>query len=312
MLRYLVGRLTYTVIVLFLASIVIFWALRISPGAPEYSIHQPVLTEAAIEKFREETGLDKPVPVQYVNFLGAVFLHGDLGTSIRSNQPISRLVEVFGKNSAILVGSAALVILALAIPLGVIAAVNRNNWIDHLLVGFASFAMGVPNFVLALLLILIVGLELDLLPISGKGGIKHLILPTVVLAAEGTAVMLRLMRASMLEQLQQDYIRTLRAKGLSRTRVIWQHALRNALLPIISLSALQVAVLIGWTFIIEIIFRWPGIGQLLVQSVIDRDYPVALIGTLLLAFAVIIANLVANIAYVLVDPRIRVGTGIGR
>lgn len=312
MLRYLVGRSIYTLIVLFLASIVIFWALRVSPGAPEYSIHQPVLTEAAIAQFREEAGLDDPIAVQYVNFLGRVFLHGDLGTSIKSNLPISKLVEVFGKNSAILVGSAAVVILALAIPLGVIAAVNRNNWLDHLLVGFASLAMGVPNFVLALLLILVVGLELDLLPISGKGGVRHLILPTVVLAAEGTAVMLRLMRASMLEQLQQDYIRTLHAKGLSRARVVWQHALRNALLPIISLSALQVAVLIGWTFIVEIIFRWPGIGQLLVQSVIDRDYPVALIGTLLLAFAVIMANFAANIAYAYVDPRIRVGTGLER
>ncbi len=311
MLRYLLGRSVYTVVVIVVASIVIFWALRISPGAPEFTIHVPLAAEEARERFREEHGLNDPIPVQYGRFVRDVF-RGDLGTSIKSNKPITELVEEFGKNSAILIGAAILVILGLAIPLGVIAAVKRNTWLDQLIMGFAALAMGVPNFILALFLILIVGIELDLLPISGKGGIKHLILPTAVLAAEGIAVMLRLMRASMLEQLQQDYIRTLRAKGLGRARVIWQHALRNALLPIVSLSGLQIGVLIGYTFVVEIIFRWPGISQLLVTSVIDRDYPVALIGTMMLTISVILANFLANIAYSFVDPRVRQGTGLER
>ncbi len=312
MLRYVLSRFVYTIIVIFVASIVIFWALRISPGSPEFTIHQPLRAEAAREQFREEQGLNDPIHVQYVNFLGDVFLRGDLGTSIANNKPVTDLIKVFGKNTAILVGAGALVTLSLAIPLGVIAAVKRNTWVDQVIMGLAALGMGVPNFILALFLILVVGIELDLLPISGKGGIKHLILPVVVLAAEGVAVMLRLMRASMLEQLQQDYIRTLRAKGLSRGRVIWQHALRNALLPIISLTALQIAALIGYTFIIEIIFRWPGISQLLINSIIDRDYPVALIITLLFTISVILANFAANIAYALVDPRIRQGMGLAR
>ena len=312
MLRYLLQRSVYTVVVIFAASIVIFLALRIAPGSPEDTIHQPIRAEAATERFREEHGLNDSVHVQYVNFLGDIFLHGDLGTSIRNNKRITDLIEEFGKNTAILVGASALVILSLAIPLGVIAAVKRNSWIDQLIMGFAALGMGVPNFILALFLILIVGIELDLLPISGKGGIKHLILPVAVLAAEGVAVMLRLMRASMLEQLQQDYIRTLRAKGLSQRRVIWQHALRNALLPIISLSALQISALIGYTFVVEIIFRWPGISQLLITSTMDRDYPVALIITLLFTISVILANFAANVAYTFVDPRIRQGMGLAK
>lgn len=303
--RYLLGRSLYTLIVIFAASVVIFWTLRLSPGTPEDTIHQPVRAEEAIRVFREEQGLNDPVYVQYANFLGDVFLHGDLGTSIANNKPVSDLIGEFGKNTAILVGAGALVIVLLAVPLGVIAAVKRDTWIDRGIMGFAALGMGVPNFILALFLILIVGIELDLLPISGKGGIKHLILPVAVLAAEGVAVMLRLMRASMLEQLEQDYIRTLRAKGLSRTRIIWQHALRNALLPIVSLTALQVAALVGYTFVVEIIFRWPGISRLLIDSTLDRDYPVALVITLLFTMTVILANFAANVAYAIVDPRIR-------
>ena len=303
--RYLLGRSLYTLIVIFAASIVIFWTLRLSPGTPEDTIHQPVRAEEAIRAFREEHGLNDPVYVQYANFLGDVFLHGDLGTSIANNKPVSDLIGEFGKNTAILVSAGALVIVLLAVPLGVIAAVKRDTWIDRGIMGFAALGMGVPNFILALFLILIVGIELDLLPISGKGGIKHLILPVAVLAAEGVAVMLRLMRASMLEQLEQDYIRTLRAKGLSRTRIIWQHALRNALLPIVSLTALQVAALVGYTFVVEIIFRWPGISRLLIDSTLDRDYPVALVITLLFTMTVILANFAANVAYAIVDPRIR-------
>ena len=304
MLRYLLWRTVYTIVVIFAASIVIFFTLRISPGTPEFIIHQPIAAVEERERFREELGLNDPIIVQYGNFLADVF-QGDLGRSIASNIPITELVAEFGKNSAILVAAGVLVTFSIAIPLGVIAAVKRNTWIDQLIMGFAALGMGVPNFILALFLILVVGIELDLLPISGKGGITHLILPAIVLAAEGVAVMLRLMRASMLEQLQQDYIRTLRAKGLGRGRIIWQHALRNALLPIISLSALQIAALIGYTFVVETIFRWPGISRLLIESILERDYPVALIVTLLFTIAVILANFVANIAYGFVDPRIR-------
>lgn len=304
MLRYLLWRSVYTVVVIFAASVVIFFTLRISPGSPEFMIHQPMTSEEERERFREEQGLNDPIIVQYGNFLGNVF-QGDLGTSIDSNIPIIDLIAEFGKNSAILVAAGVVVTFSIAIPFGVIAAVKRNSWIDQTIMGFAALGMGIPNFILALFLILVIGIELDWLPISGKGGVKHLILPTIVLAAEGVAVMLRLMRASMLDHLQQDYIRTLRAKGLSRWRIIWQHALRNALLPIISLSALQVAALIGYTFVVETIFRWPGISRLLIESILQRDYPVALMITLLFTVAVILANFVANIAYSLVDPRTR-------
>jgi peptide/nickel transport system permease protein/oligopeptide transport system permease protein len=305
-LSYIARRAVYTVVVLFVASIIIFWGLRVAPGSPETTLFNPYASQEAKDALRVKFGLDKPIVVQYAYFLRDLF-QGDFGESIKSGQPIPELFKEYGKNSLILVGAAALFTYALSIPLGVIAAVRRNTWVDHALMGTAGLGMGIPNFLLGLTLILVFGVKLGWLPISGTGGIEHLILPVIALSMEGLAVSLRLQRSAMLEELHLDYVRALRAKGLRGHAVIWKRVLRNALIPIISLTGIQLGALIGYTAIVEIVFRWPGLGQLLVNSVLQRDYPVALWTSLLLTCSVILFNFAANIGYALADPRVRLG-----
>ena len=303
MLRFIARRALYTVIVLVAASIVIFYGLRIAPGKPEDTLFNPYATQEAKEALRVKLGLDRPLVVQYLYFVRD-FFRGDFGESIKSGQPIPELIRQYGKNSLILVGASAIFTYLLAIPLGVLAASRRERATDHAIQTFASVELGIPNFLLALLLVLVVAPRLGL-PISGTGGLSHLILPVIALSAEGVGVTLRLMRSSMIEQLDLDYVRALRAKGLPRRTIVWRRALRNALIPIVSLSGIQLGALIGYTAIIEIIFRWPGLGQLLVTAVLQRDYPVALWLSLLLTASVVFFNFLANIGYALVDPRIR-------
>lgn len=304
MVGYIARRGIYTLAVLFVASIVIFWGLRIAPGDPANTLFNPLASEEAKNALREKFGLDRPIVVQYAYFLRDLF-SGDFGESIKSGKPIPELIAQYGKNSLILVGTSVLFTYALAIPLGVIAAVRRNSWVDNGLMGFASLGMGIPNFLLGLTLILVFGSYLDLLPISGTGGIDHLILPVIALSMEGVAVTMRLTRAAVLEETDLDYVRALEAKGLRRRTIVWKRVLRNALIPIISLSGIQVGALIGYTAIIEVVFRWPGLGQLLLNAVLQRDYPVALWLSLLLTTAVILANFAANIGYAFADPRVR-------
>lgn len=307
MLGYVARRGVYTLIVILIASIVIFVGLRITPGDPTLTLFNPFASEKAKDLLRMKFGLDRPIVVQYLLFLREL-LHGDLGNSIRTGQPVTKLIVSYGKNSLILIGAATLLTYGLAIPLGVVSAIKHNTWIDHVVSGFTSLAMGVPNFLLGLLLILFVGVKLHWLPISGTGGVSNLVLPAVTLSGESLAVATRLMRSSMLEQLGQEYVRTLRAKGLSARTIVWKHALRNAIIPLISLSALQVGALVGYTTIVELVFRWPGLGYLLVNSVLSRDYPVALALALVLTTSVVLANFGANVGYALADPRIRSAT----
>jgi peptide/nickel transport system permease protein len=302
-LRYVLRRALYTIGVLFCASIVIFYGLRVAPGRPEDTLFNPYASKAAKEALRVRLGLDKPLVVQYLYFLRD-FFKGDFGESIKSGQPIPELFKQYGRNSLILVGAAGLFTYAVAIPLGVLAAARRSRWLDHLLMIFASLQLGIPSFVLALFLSLVVAPRLGL-PISGTGGLSHLVLPVIALSAEGIGLTIRLMRSSMIEQLELDYVRALRAKGLRGRAIMGRRVLRNALIPIISLSGIQLGALIGYTAIVEIIFRYPGLGQLLVSSVLSRDYPVALWLSLLLTASVVVFNFAANIGYALVDPRIR-------
>jgi len=304
MTRYVTRRALLSFGALAIASLIIFYGLRISPSSPENTLFLPNASPAAKQELRDRLGLDDPIPVQYWNFLEDL-VHGDFGTSIKSGQPIGQTIVDYGLRTAELVAAAALLTYLLAIPLGIIAAANRNRWPDHLISGFASVALGVPNFLLALLLILLFASTLGWLPVAGTGGIQFLILPAITLAAEGLAVTLRLMRTSMLEELGKDYVRALRAKGLRKRTIVWRRAARNALLPLISYGGLYFGALIGYTAIVETIFRWPGLGQLLVSSVLQRDYPVALWSSLVLTTTVIVANFIANIAYAYADPRIR-------
>src|SRR6476469_3237939 len=296
MTGFIIRRLLYTLAVMLVASIAIFYSLRVAPGDPVNAILNPTSMEEARAALRARLGLALPVYQQYLVYLGHVF-RGDFGESLLSGKSIPELVGSYGLRSLVLAGTALLIAYGIAIPLGILSAVRHNSVWDQASMFLANLGMGIPSFWLALLLILLFGATLHWLPIEGGGDVKHLVLPAFVLAVESLAVTMRLMRSSMLEQLGQDYIRTLRAKGLKPRRIVWLHAARNALIPIISLTGLRIGWLIGYAVIVETVFRWPGMGYLLVDSVIRRDYPVAQGLALLLTLTVLWANLLANIGY---------------
>jgi len=304
MTGFIIRRLLYTLAVMVVASIAIFYSLRVAPGDPVNAILNPTAMEEARASLRERLGLDLPVYQQYFVYLGHLF-RGDFGASLLTGKTIPELIATYGLRSLVLATTALVIAYGIAIPLGILSAVRHNSIWDQASVFLANLGMGIPSFWLALLLILLFGATLHWLPIEGGGDVKHLVLPALVLAVESLAVTMRLMRSSMLEQLGQDYIRTLRAKGLKPRRIVWMHAARNALIPIISLTGLRIGWLIGYAVIVETVFRWPGMGYLLVDSVIRRDYPVAQGLSLLLTLTVLWANLLANIGYAVVDPRIR-------
>jgi ABC-type dipeptide/oligopeptide/nickel transport system permease component len=304
MTGFIIRRLLYTIAVMVIASIAIFYSLRVAPGDPVNAILNPTSMAEARAALRARLGLDLPVYQQYFAYLGHLF-RGDFGESLLSGKAIPELAATYGLRSFVLAFTALVIAYGIAIPLGILAAVRHNSIWDQASMFLANLGMGIPSFWLGLLLILLFGATLHWLPIQGGGDVKHLVLPALVLAAESLAVTMRLMRSSMLEQLGQDYIRTLRAKGLKPRRIVWLHAARNALIPIISLTGLRIGWLIGYAVIVETVFRWPGMGYLLVDSVIRRDYPVAQSLSLLLTLTVLWANLLANIGYAVVDPRIR-------
>lgn len=301
---YLARRGLRMAIILFLSSIAVFYSLRFAPGDPSGVALNPLALEEIREAYRERLGLNRPVYVQYAVYVANI-VRGDLGSSLITGTGIWELLKEYGKNSLVLGTSAVLVSHLIGIPLGIIAAAKRNSLVDHLASGFSVLGMGIPNFWLALLLIFLFSSKLHWLPSAGCCGTKHLVMPTIVLAAEGTAVTMRMMRSSMLEQLGQDFVRTHRSKGLAEWCIVGGRVARTALIPIISLAGLRLGWLIGYTLIVETIFRWPGVGYLLVDAVLRRDYPVVQFFALLLVAVVVVANLLADLAYGLVDPRIR-------
>ncbi len=307
MLAYLARRSVYMAVILVLSSAGIFYSLRFTPGDPTGQVLNPLTVAEVRAQIRHELGLDEPVWKQYFVYMGNLF-QGNPGRSLVNGTPIVDLLKEHGKNSLILGFTALALSYLIAVPLGVLAAVKRNSWVDQLSMGAAVVGMGVPNFWLALLLVWAFSLTLGWVPSAGCCGAKQLILPAIVLAAEGTAVTMRMVRASMLEQLNQDYVRTLRAKGLREREIVGRHVLRNAMIPVISLTGLRLGWIVGYALIVEVIFSWPGVGYLLVDSVLRRDYPVAQFFSLLLVFFVISANWLSDIAYGVANPRIRRAT----
>lgn len=304
MLRYVIRKLVVAVPLLFLVSVAVFAMLHTGQGDPVELYVGPTAPQSVQVLARHQLGLDQPLVNQYFLFLGRA-LHGDFGESIIYREAVGQLI-LDRLPATLLLGCTALLIsYVLAIPLGILAAARRNSWIDYSITGGALLAMAVPNFWLALLLVLVFGVFWQWFPVSGYGSVSTLVLPAVALAAEGTGLSLRLMRSSMIEVLRQDYIRTLHAKGLSRWRILGVHALKNALISTITLLGLRLGMIIGGTIIIENIFGWPGIGRLLVSSALQADFPVVQGLTLLLAAAAIGANVVADILYAVIDPRVR-------
>jgi peptide/nickel transport system permease protein len=302
---YILRRTLRMLIILVCASIAVFYALRYASGDPSGTQLNAAATQEMRAQYRHNLGLDRPIYQQYITYIGHL-ARGNFGHSLVTGSDMGKLLREYGKNSLILGLTAFLLTHLIGIPLGIIAAARRNSVIDGAISGFAVLGMGIPNFWLALLLILFFSSKLHWLPSSGCCGTNFLVMPAIVLAAEGTAVTVRMMRSSMLEQLNQDFVRTHRAKGLSEGVILGRRVSRTALIPVVSLAGLRLGWVVGYSLIVETIFRWPGVGYLLVDAVIRRDYPVAQFFSLLLVLIVVVANLLADIAYGLVDPRIRV------
>ena len=303
-MRYLASRTVYMLIILAISSVAVFYAIRLSGGDATAARLPASATEADRETLREVLGLNDPIYQQYFTYMGRL-LSGDLGNSLTNNALISKMVIEHGRNSIILGAAAFLLVFVVGVPLGMLASVRRNTFMDQGIMGLSVAGMAVPNFWLALLSIWLFASVLGWLPSAGCCEPRQLLLPAIVLAAEGTALTVRMTRSAMLENLDSDWVRTLRAGGLSETRVIGKHVFRNALIPIISLAGLRIGQIVGYALIVEVIFGWPGLGQVLVNAVLRRDYPVAQFFSMVLVVMVVLGNWLADLGYLAANPRLR-------
>ncbi len=303
MQRYIVKRVGEAILALFALSIIIFLMVRMT-GDPALLMLPPDAGADALEDIQHSMGLDKPLVVQYGLFIRD-YAHGSFGDSLRSKTPVSELVKDRLPNSLKLVGAAAVIVLLISIPLGVLSAVYRGTWIDTLATGFAVLGQAVPVFWLGILMIQLFTVKLGWLPSSGMGGLDHYIMPAFALGFFTVAAIQRLLRSSMLEAMDSEYIKLARIKGLTEFKVIWKHALRNSMISVITLGGIYIAILITLGILVEVVFAWPGMGRLMFQGIVFRDFPVVQAVVLISAAIVIFSSLVVDIAYAYLDPRIR-------
>jgi peptide/nickel transport system permease protein len=303
MRTFLVRRLLQSLVVLFGVSFVVFAILHLT-GDPALVLLPPDASAEDVRRFREAMGFNDPFLVQYARFLKGA-LQGDFGQSIRHGEPAFGLVLERMPATFELAGAALLLALCLAIPAGIVSAMRRNSPVDYVATVVALFGQSLPTFWLGIMLILVFSVQFHLLPSSGRGSLEHLILPAVTLGLFTTARITRLTRSGMLEVLNQDYIRTARAKGVSDPPVVWKHALKNAAIPIVTIVGIELGTLLGGSVITETIFAWPGVGRLSVQAIANRDYPVVQAAVFLLATTFVLVNLVVDVVYTYLDPRIR-------
>jgi len=264
----------------------------------------PDATAEDIQQFREAMGFNDPFLVQYVRFLRGA-LHGDFGQSVRHGESAFDLVLERMPATFELAGAGLALALCLAIPAGILSAVRRNTLPDYVATVVALLGQSMPTFWLGIMLILVFSVRLGLLPSSGRGSLEHLILPAITLGLFTTARITRLTRSGMLEVLNQDYIRTARAKGVAGAPVVWKHALKNAAIPIVTIVGIELGTLLGGSVITETIFAWPGVGRLSVQAIANRDYPVVQAAVFLLSTTFVVVNLLVDLMYTYLDPRIR-------
>jgi len=302
-LEFVARRLLHTALVTLGVVTLVFVALRLS-GDPAATMLPGDASVDELRHLRRTLGLDQPLHVQYVAFLGSA-VRGDFGESFRHQQPAFGLVLERLPATLELAFAALLLAVVVALPLGIVAALYRGRAADVLAMGFAVVGQATPYFWMGIMLILVVSVELAWLPTSGRGSWSHLILPAVTLGTHFAASLARLTRTSMLEVLGQNFVTTARAKGLGEPRVVLAHALKNAAVPVVTLIGLQFGTLLGGAVVTETIFAWPGVGRLAVQSIFVRDYPVVQAGVLVLALVFVAINLAVDLLYGTLDPRIR-------
>jgi peptide/nickel transport system permease protein len=304
MTRYLARRLLLTIPVLIGVATLVFSLIHLVPGDPVQSMLGDGASPQDIAEMRTRLGLDRPLYVQYGAFLGGL-VRGNLGTSLRTSQPVAAAIAERLPATFELAFAAMAVAVAVAIPLGIVAAVRAGTPVDAAATTLALVGISIPNFWLGPLMAIIFSIELGWLPVSGRGGLAHLILPAITLGAPLAAVLARMTRASVVEELRELYVLAARARGVSRLRAVVRHAFRNSLIPIVTVLGLQFGAVLTGAVITETIFAWPGVGRLLIQSINFRDYPLVQGCILLIAITYVTMNLLTDLVYGLLDPRIR-------
>jgi len=301
---YIRRRLLQSIFVVWGVSVLVFFLLRLAPGDPVVMLLAESASPEQIAEARAKWGLDQPIPVQYAVFLGRA-LRGDLGDSLFFQQPALEVLFERMPATLQLSGVALLFSLAVAIPMGLLSALRRDTIWDYLGTGIAMIGQAIPPYWLGIMLILFFSVGLGWLPTSGRGSWRHLILPAITLGSVLMALITRLVRSGMLDVLSEDYVRTARAKGLAERTVIVRHALRNILIPLVTIIGLQLGALFGGAVITESIFAWPGVGRLALQAISARDYPLVQASVLVISVVYVFLNLAVDLLYVYLDPRIR-------
>src|SRR4051794_38032702 len=304
MLRYLSQRVFYTVPVVWLVVSVVFLLIHLVPGDPILQMLGEGAPSTDIQAIRHAYGLDAPLSEQYLHYWAGV-LHGDLGPSVRFNQSVTSLIAQRYPYTLQLTLASLVVAVLLSIPAGVRSAQRRNLWDDRALSVVSLFGLSFPNFALGPILILFFAIRLGWLPVSGSGTLANLVLPAITMGGALAAILTRMVRTSMLEELGQDYIRTARAKGLPERTVVYRHALRNAMLPVLTVVGLQFGALLAGAIVTETIFAWPGIGRLTIQAIGNRDYYLVQGCILAIGLTYVAVNLLTDLLYSVANPRIR-------
>jgi ABC-type dipeptide/oligopeptide/nickel transport system permease component len=304
LLRYLLNRVLYTLPVIWLVVSLVFLLIHLVPGDPVAQMLGEGALAADLEAARHAYGLDLPLSEQYFNYWKGV-LHGNLGTSIRYNQSVTHLLIQRYPYTLQLTVAALVVAILLSIPAGVHSARTRNQWDDRAISVVSLFGLSFPNFALGPILILVFSIKIGWLPVSGAGSFANLVLPAITMGSALAAILTRMVRTSMLEELSQDYIRTARAKGLSEGAVVYRHALRNAMIPVITVLGLQFGALLAGAIVTEKIFSWPGIGRLTVDAISNRDYYVVQGCILAIGLTYVFVNFLTDFVYSVLNPRIR-------
>jgi peptide/nickel transport system permease protein len=303
-LRFLARRLVLTIPVLLGVATLVFSLIHFIPGDPALAMLGETASPEDVAELRTRLGLDRPLLEQYVTFLAGV-TRGDLGTSLRTSQPVTEAILERMPATFELAAAAMIVAIAFSIPLGIAAAVWRGTSVDHSAMTLALLGISIPNFWLGPLLAIVFAVELGWLPVSGRGTWAHLVLPAISLGAALAAILARMTRATLLEELREQYVMAARARGAGRTRAVVRHAFRNSLIPVVTLLGLQFGAVLTGAVITETVFAWPGIGRLLIQSIGFRDYPLVQGCILLIAITYVGVNLLTDLVYGVLDPRIR-------
>ena len=305
MLRYIIKRILLLIPVLIGVTLITFTLLYITPGDPARALLGPSANTEQVEQLREEMGLNDPYIVRYGNFLSNLVLHQDMGRSYRAKQPVFSVIMSAFPATLKLAALAVAIAVMIGIPLGIISAVKQYSVFDNVALILGLIGISMPVFWLGLLLIIFFSVQLGWLPSSGFTHFNQMILPSIALGAQSIAVITRMTRSNMLEVIHKDYMRTAEAKGQKRSVIIWQHALGNALIPIITIIGIQFGQLLGGALMTEVIFSIPGIGRLMVDAIKARDIPIVLGGVLFVAVAFACVNLIVDLLYAFVDPRIK-------